>query len=94
MALVKDFNSRTRCNDERFYLDILSENESGNWVLTLPPELKAHQHELEQMLGRVFAGRPTSKENFALAQQMSLNWCFSKCKQVGKALEDCLAEAV
>lgn len=94
MALVKDFAPKNRYNDERFYLDILSENESGNWVLNLPPVLKAHQAELEQLLGRVFSGRPSSKENFALAQQLSLNWCFSKCKQAGKALEECLAEAV
>jgi hypothetical protein len=94
MAVVKDFTAKTSKIDERFYLDILSESDSGHWVLRLPPMLAAHQHELEQMLGRVFSGRPNSKENFALAQQMSLNWCFSKCKQVGKPLEECLAEAV
>jgi len=94
MPIVKDRVTKLRQHDERFYLDILSETDSGSWVLTLPPILTAHQSELEQMLGRVFSGRPSSKENFALAQQMSMNWCFSKCKQFGKALEECWSEAV
>lgn len=94
MPVVKDRVGKIRQHDERFYLSILSESETGSWVLTLPPLLSAHQAELEQMLGRVFSGRPSSKENFALAQQMSMNWCFSKCKQFGKQLEECWSEAV
>ncbi len=94
MSLVKERVTKIRQHDERFYLDILSESDSGNWVVTLPPILSAHQPELEQMLGKVFSGRPSSKENFALAQQMSMNWCYSKCKQLGKALEECWSEAV
>ncbi|HEY9679761.1 MAG TPA: hypothetical protein V6C76_17290 [Drouetiella sp.] len=93
MPLLTERSNKIRQRDERFYLDILSESESGSWTLSLPPILSAHQAELEAMLSRVFSGRPSSKENFALAQQMSMNWCFSKCKQFGKALEECWSEA-
>ena len=86
MSLVKERTTTFNQHDERFYLDILSESEAGSWVIKLPPLLSKHQGELEHLLGKVFSGRPSSKENFALAQQMSLNWCFSKCKQYGKAL--------
>jgi hypothetical protein len=80
-------------HQEDNYLEILSRTECGNWILSLPPVLRIHQQELEQLLGKVFAGRPQSDENLALAKQMSLNWCFSKCRQAGMALEDCWREA-
>jgi hypothetical protein len=75
-----------------FCLEILSAADNGGWVLRLPASLKAHQPELEQLLGNVFSGRPSSSENLALAQQMSLNWCASKCRQNGLTLEDCLSD--
>ena len=73
---------------EDYFLDIITEGEAG-WVLHLPDKLSAHQTELEELLGRVFSCRPRSRENFALAQQLSLNWCFSKLRQSGLSIEDC-----
>lgn len=67
-------------------LDILSENGTG-WVLSLPPTLQEFQPELEALLGKVFSQRQ-HPENLALAQQMSLNWCRSKCRQVGINFEE------
>ncbi|HEY9772858.1 MAG TPA: hypothetical protein V6C81_03505 [Planktothrix sp.] len=81
---------RTSHRDD-YYLEILSTSDNGNWVLSLPSSLRAHQSELEQLLGKVFSGT-TSLENLALAQQMSLNWCASKCRQSGMSLDDCLAD--
>ncbi len=71
-----------------YLLDILSPGNSDAWVLKLPPRLQAYQTELENLLGRVFSGRPHSQENLELAQQMTLNWCVSKCKKIGIALEE------
>ncbi len=71
-----------------YFLDILSQGNSGAWVLKLPPGLQAYQTELELLLGRVFSGRPETRENLELAQQMTLNWCVSKCKKIGIALEE------
>lgn len=93
MAPMTERARRSSSLNDGYYLDILCESDSGSWVLRLPPVLKAQQQELEQMLGKVFSGRPSSKENFALAQQLSLNWCFSKARQAGLALEDCWADA-
>jgi hypothetical protein len=77
---------------EEFFLQILYQDDAG-WKLRLPEELRAHQSELEQLLDKVFANRGHSAENFALAQQLAVNWCFSKCRQNGIAVEDCLASA-
>lgn len=71
-----------------YFLEILSQGHSGSWVLKLPPRLQAYQTELESLLGRVFSGRPRSRENLELAQQLTLNWCTSKCKKIGIALEE------
>jgi len=92
MASMTERARRTSRLDDGYYLDILCESDSGSWVLRLPPVLRAQQQELEQMLGKVFSGRPSSKENFALAQQLSLNWCSSKARQAGVALEDYWAQ--
>jgi len=82
---------RVRVQPDDIYLQILSQADNGGWVLSLPPSLKAQQTELEQLLGQVFTGRPTSAYNLALAQQMSLNWCMSKCKKAGVSLDDCMS---
>jgi len=71
-------------------LTLLSVSESGGFVLSLPPNLKTYQPELEGLLGKVFSGRPTSAGNIALAKQMSINWCVSKCKQTGMSVDRCL----
>ncbi|MBU6454210.1 MAG: hypothetical protein KGS72_20695 [Cyanobacteria bacterium REEB67] len=71
-------------------LRLLSVSESGGFVLSLPPSLKDYQPELEGLLGKVFSGRPTSAGNLALAKQMSINWCVSKCKQTGMSVDKCL----
>jgi hypothetical protein len=88
-------NSKAATNSlsaEEFFLQILYQDDAG-WKLRLPAELRAHQGELEELLDKVFANRGHSVENFALAQQLAVNWCFSKCRQTGIAVEDCLASA-
>ncbi|MBI5176137.1 MAG: hypothetical protein SFV17_06580 [Candidatus Obscuribacter sp.] len=70
--------------------ELLSVSESGAFVVSLPPALKAHQWELENLLGKFFNGRPTSAGNLALARQLSINWCISKCKQTGQSVDKCL----
>jgi len=90
MAIVKERISRFQRDD---YLEILSQSDNGSWELRLPPPLQQHQPELEQLLGKVFSGCHGSIENLALAQQMSLNWCVSKCRAAGVNLEDCWVEA-
>jgi hypothetical protein len=90
MAILKERISSFQRDD---YLEILSQSEQGGWELRLPPTLQQHQSELEQLLGKVFSSRQGSLENLALAQQMSLNWCMSKCRAQGVRLEDCWAEA-
>jgi hypothetical protein len=87
MASLKEFAVFVAAEN---YLDILSENGSG-WVLSLPPTLREFQPELEALLGKVFSQRQ-QPENLALAQQMSLNWCRSKCKQVGITFEESLSK--
>jgi hypothetical protein len=67
-------------------LDILSA-EGSSWVVSLPPTLQQYQSELEALIGKVFSQRQ-QPENLALAQQMSLNWCRSKCRQVGISFEE------
>ena len=69
---------------------LLSVSENGAFVLSLPANLKDYQPELEGLLGKVFSGRPRSPNNLALAKQMSINWCVSKCKQAGISVDMCL----
>ena len=78
--------------DTSFFVDILTQNASGSWVLCLPSRLKPYQDELELLLGRAFAGRPRCQENLELAQQLTLNWCISKCRKQGISLEECLSD--
>jgi hypothetical protein len=77
-----------------YFLDILSQGNSGAWVLKLPPRLQTYQTELESLLGKVFSGRPNSRENLELAQQMTINWCVSKCRKIGMSIEDSYQESV
>ena len=81
-------NQVTRRLEKTDYLDIVSSSGGGSWVLSLPANLKMYQGELEALLGNVFSRRQIHPENLALAQQMSLNWCLSKCREVGISLED------
>lgn len=76
--------------ETRYFTDILTQNAAGAWVLCLPTRLRAYQDELEILLGRAFSGRPRCQENLELAQQLTLNWCISKCKKQGLTLEECL----
>jgi len=71
--------------------EIVSVSDCGSWILSLPADLKQHQPELERLLFKVFNNLPKSPDNVALAKQMSINWCVSKCKQNGLRFEDCLA---
>jgi hypothetical protein len=87
MATMKSMTRRQAGVDEAHYLDILSDDGSS-WVVSLPPRLKDYQPELEALLGKVFADRRRRPENFLLAQQLSLNWCMSKCRQVGISIEE------
>jgi hypothetical protein len=86
MTIVKDA-SRSSTLESPSFLDILSQGNAGAWVLRLPPSLRAYENELESLLGRVFSGRQ-SAENLELAQQMTLNWCVSKCRKMGVSLEE------
>jgi len=79
---------RTKHRSDDLFADIITESSSG-WVIALPVPLRGHKAELEALLGKVFAERSKSVENLALAKQLSMNWCFSKCKQTGVNLEDC-----
>jgi hypothetical protein len=79
---------RTKHRSDDLFADIITDSASG-WVIALPVPLRGHQAELEALLGKVFAERSKSVENLALAKQLSMNWCFSKCKQTGVNLEDC-----
>jgi hypothetical protein len=75
-------------SDERCQ-HILTKSESGSWILSLPPLLRANQNELEMMLIRVFSDKRSSTQNLALAQQLSINWCTSQAFKKGLSLEDC-----
>jgi len=73
---------------EEFFLEIIFQDESG-WRIQLPQKLIAYQGELEQLIHKVFANRPRSNENLALAKQLSMNWFCSKCRQSGIEINDC-----
>ncbi|MBX9688903.1 MAG: hypothetical protein K2X27_19500 [Candidatus Obscuribacterales bacterium] len=92
MALLSEAKLGAGGHETRYFVDILTQNSAGNWVLCLPTRLSAFQDELELLLGRAFAGRPRCQENLELAQQLTLNWCISKCKKQGITLEECLRE--
>ena len=72
-----------------YFEEILTQSGGSQWTLSLPAQLKSHQHELETLLSKVFRGR-CSPENLPLAQQLSLNWCMSKCRQAGLSFDDCI----
>lgn len=84
MARLPELTKVKPSNNE----DILSANGAGTWVVNLPPNLQAYQAELEAMLSKVFAEKQFRQENLHLAQQMSLNWCLWKCREVGISFED------
>ncbi|MBP9091106.1 hypothetical protein KBI23_08755 [bacterium] len=70
--------------------ELLTVAEDGNFVLSLPTNLQDYQQELERLLGKCFSGRAKSEGTLALARQMSINWCLSKCKQTGQSVDQCL----
>lgn len=74
-----------------YFLDIVANGGSDAWVLNLPPRLKAYQSEIESLLGRVFSGLPKSTDNLELAQQMTMNWCISKCRKIGINFDESFA---
>jgi hypothetical protein len=89
---MKSFNKNSCVNHSlEPFMPIISINEKGTFVLTLPSFLQAEQKELEQMLSRVFTNRIDTPANLALAQQLSLNWCASKAKKTG-ITEKCLCQ--
>lgn len=92
MATLSEAKLGAGGRETRYFVDILTQNATGNWVLCLPSRLKEFQDELEMLLGRAFTGRPRCPENLELAQQLTLNWCISKCKKQGLTLEECLRE--
>lgn len=87
MTIVKDANRLGAIDSPANFLEILSQGNGGTWVLRLPPSLRAYENELETLLGRVFSER-RSADNLELAQQMTLNWCVSKCRKIGLSLDD------
>lgn len=90
MKIVKDMTKPDLRHEADDCWDILSDDGSDSWTVSLPPDLKDYQSELEALLHKVFSGRARASENFALAQQMSLNWCMSKCREVGISFEESL----
>ncbi|MBZ0189186.1 MAG: hypothetical protein K8F91_23280 [Candidatus Obscuribacterales bacterium] len=80
----KPTHSQARENAE-----IVGMSESGDWNLNLPVELSAYEGELLSILGKVFVSCPQSLDDLALAEQLSLNWCTAKCRQL-----DLQAEAI
>ncbi len=80
MVAVKDANAYAALEPN---CDIVAPGGSESWVLNLPPDLRAYQGELELLLGKVFSGRPHNGHNLELAQQMTMNWCISKCRKIG-----------
>ncbi len=92
MTILREVELGAGGKEAGYFLNILSQNTSGTWVLALPTRLRKHQDELELLLGRAFAGRPRCQENLELAQQLTLNWCLSKCRKQGISLEDCLRD--
>ena len=92
MSTIKEMVRNQSTNDSHYNLGILSQHPTGSWVLSLPPDLKVYQGELEDLLGRVFTSSRFFPENFALAQQMSLNWCMSKCREVGISFDESFIE--
>ncbi len=77
---------------DSFFLDVIAQgNNCDRWVLNLPPRLRVYQNEIEGLLGKVFSGRPKSPDNLELAQQMTLNWCISKCSKIGIKFDDSFA---
>jgi len=88
MVMARAATASQVMRDDLYFLEVLSENNAGNWVVSLPPKLKIYQPELEALLGKVFSGRSRLPENFPLAQQLSLNWYMSKCRQVGISFEE------
>lgn len=92
MATLSEAKLGAGGRETSFFADILTQNSTGAWVLSLPSSLRAHQDELELLLGRAFSGRPRCQENLELAQQLTLNWCLSKCRKQGLSLEECLRQ--
>lgn len=89
MARLKEL---TRVQTTRGGNYILSTSVTGDWIVTLPPRLKAYQHELEALLGKVFPLKPLAIQNLPLAQQMTMNWCLYKCRQEGISLDENLRD--
>ena len=90
MKTVKEVTRGQRIQESPYYWDILQDTGAGAWQVSLPPDLKVYESELEALLGKVFCERARMPENFPLAQQMSLNWCVSKCREVGISFEESL----
>lgn len=79
-----------RCQSQSGIETMLKLSDNGQFLLSLPPLLKDHQGELEFLLGKVFRNKVNSPDSLALARQMSINWCLSKCKQTGQSVEQCM----
>jgi len=91
MPLVREVGtSFSGLESASFPSEVLSPAVGDGWELRLPPGLKPHESEIQALLGKVFAGRPMSRDNLELAQQMTLNWCTSKCRKLGITLEESL----
>lgn len=92
MATLREAKLGSGGRENRFFAEILTQNSSGAWLLCLPQRLREYQDELELLLGRAFSGRPRCNENLELAQQLTLNWCISKCRKLGISFEECLKD--
>lgn len=60
------------------------QQDQNSWLdrFSIPDSLKAHSHELEALLNKVFKNCPETNQNIELAKQLAINWCSSKCKEL------------
>lgn len=82
MTPVAELKQQPADLEGRLWLEMLANN-GADTMYQLPSQLRIHEAELEQLLGKVFRGRPRGPENIDLARQMYLNWCLSKSNQLG-----------
>lgn len=89
MPAIKDATVYAALESPSNFIDMVSQGDSPEvWVRNLPPGLSPYRSELEGLLGRVFKGGLHTPHNLELAQQMTLNWCVSKCRKIGIEVAD------
>jgi hypothetical protein len=93
VATLSELRTNAGSRQTSSVVNILTQNAAGNWVLSLPSRMRDSQDELENLLARAFSGRPRCQSNLELAQQLTINWCISKCRKQGLPFEEFFPEA-